>query len=291
MNPVRVIVLVIAAVAAIGLAFVMRGVLAGEKGAVAPTATAAVPMAKVLVAKRELTVGTRLGIADMDWQDWPASALNATLITNGVAPAPEAKGAAGLAKKAAGAAESAIGGASAMEAFEGAVVKEAIAAREPITASKVVRGGEGGYLSVVLNPGMRAVAVSVDVETGAGGFILPGDRVDVLESRPLNDVNVTRTILRNIRVLAIDQAAKPAKDANTLVGAVATLEVSGGDAEVLAGAQMQEQGGLILALRSFADAAGPTGAAPAAKVAGVGGSASVRVHRGGAPPAEVKLPL
>src|SRR5690606_9287495 len=100
-------------------------------------------------------------------------------------------------------------------------------------------------------PGMRAMAISVTVDTAAGGFILPGDRVDVLQAGDVDDRSVTRTVMRNVRVLAIDQAAAPAKDANTLVGAVATLEIPAGDAEVLAGAQIQARngGGLVLALR------------------------------------------
>ena len=60
----------------------------------------------------------------------------------------------------------------------GAVVREPIASGEPMVERKVVKGGEGGYLAVVLQPGMRAIGVPVSVESGAGGFILPGDRVD-----------------------------------------------------------------------------------------------------------------
>lgn len=266
MSPVRILVLVVAAVAAIGLAFVLRGVLAGkDKPSAAPAAAQAAipqrPMARVLVAKRDLPVGTRIAEEDLDWQDWPADALNATMITDGVAPAaPKKKGAVAKVAQAAG---DTLGGSAAKQALEGAVVREPIAALEPISSRKIVRGGEGGYLSVVLGPGMRAIAVSVNVDTAAGGFILPGDRVDVLQSRESDGVSITRTVMRNIRVLAVDQASTPAKDANSIVGAVATLEVTAEDAETLAGAQVQAKGGggLVLVLRSFADAGGPSGRA------------------------------
>ncbi len=263
MSPVRVLVLVIAAVAAIGMAFLMRGMLGGQ-AAPPPVAQAAPekPMARVLVAKRDLAPGARLTGEDIGWQEWPAEALNASFITDGAPPTVPEKGAKAVAQKAAQTATATLGGGDAVKSLEGAVVKEAIVTGEPIVLRKIVRGGEGGFLSVVLGPGMRAMGVSVSVDTAAGGFILPGDRVDVLQTREVEDVSVTRTVLRNVKVLAIDQASAPAADANTLVGAVATLEIAAADAEALAGAQVQAKGsggGLVLALRSYADAGGPTG--------------------------------
>lgn len=287
MSPVRIFVLIVAAVAAIGLAFLLRGVLAGKEGpAAAPVAQAAEParpMTRVLVAKRDLTIGTRLTAADMDWQVWPADSLNPAFITDGSAPAPAPKGPTDKAKKAVTEAASSLGGsgASAIQSFEGTVVKEPIAAGEPIIARKIVRGGQGGYMSVVLTPGMRAMGVSVSVDTGAGGFILPGDRVDVLQAREVDDALVTRVVLRNVRVLAIDQTTAPEKDANTIVGAVATLEVAAADAETLAGAQMQAKGGgaLVLALRSLADTGGPSGRGAGFEAAAQ--SDTISVYRGG----------
>ncbi len=107
------------------------------------------------------------------------------------------------------------------------------------------------------------------------------DRVDVLLSRDAGEKGtVTGTVLRNLRVLAIDQAVEPAKDAKTIVGAVATLEVASGDAELMADAQAQAKkgGALVLALRAYTDAGAPAGGGGS----GSGGSGRmVRVYRAG----------
>jgi pilus assembly protein CpaB len=138
-----------------------------------------------------------------------------------------------------------------------------------MVARKVVRAGDSGYLAVVLPAGMRAMAVPVKVETAAGGFILPGDRVDVILSKQVqpesgrNNLIVTSTVLKNLKVLAIDQVSKADKDETTVVGATATMEVSATDAEVLALAKAS--GDLSLTLRSYADvneASGHTGKLP-----------------------------
>ena len=286
MSAVRLFILVIAAIAAIALAFVVRGAFAPKKPDAA-TATAAseaaptaAPMVKVLVAQHDLPVGTRLAAADMGWQDWPAGNLNAAYITDGTGPQAQPTGAAGAAKKAADAATSMFGGA-AMQSMVGAVVREPLLSGEPLIARKVVRSGEGNYLSVVLGPGMRAMAVPVSVDTAAGGFIMPGDRVDVLVSRDGGDKGLTtRTVLRNLRVLAIDQAAEPARDAKTIVGAVATLEVASGDAELMAGAQAEARkgGSLVLALRAYTDAGAPAGSGASGPS---GPGRVVRVYRAG----------
>lgn len=290
MGAVRIIVLAVAFVAAIGLFLMMRSMAGGHKPAPVVVAAAPVekPMSQVLVAKRDLSVGTRISSGDVGWQPWPVEALNASFITDGsapVAPPPPAKDAAGkVADKAVKAVEkvaaSVISGDPA-QALNGAVVREPILAGEPVTERKIVRGGEGGYMAVVLQPGMRAIALPVTVETGAGGFILPGDRVDVLQNRKIeasggsgsNQETVSNVIMRNLRVLAIDQTTQPEKDAKALVGATATLEVPAADAPVMARAK--SQGDLVLALRAYSDAGGPSG-----RAAG-GDNTRVRVWRSG----------
>lgn len=286
MSAVRLFILVIAAIAAIALAFVVRGAFAPRKPDSAPATTAAsatpaaTPMVKVLVAQHDLPVGTRLTAADLTWQEWPAANINAAFITDGAGAQVAPTGAAGAAKKAADAAGNLFGGA-AMQSIIGAVVREPVLQGEPVIARKIVKAGEGNFMSVVLTPGMRAMAVPVSVDSAAGGFIMPGDRVDVVLSRDAGDKGITTgTVLRNLRVLAIDQAAEPAKDTKTIVGAVATLEVAASDSEVLAAAQAEAKkgGSLVLALRAYTDAGAPAGS-------GGGGPSgpgrTVRVFRAG----------
>lgn len=273
MSPARIAILVVAAVAALGLAFVVRGMVTPKRAVVAESPEK--PVVQVLVAKRDLPVGTRLGGADLGWQPWPADALNPTLVTDGAAPALPAKMPDKAVQKVARVANDTIAPGDAMQAFEGAIVKEAFAQGEPMTARKVVRAGQSGFMAVVLTPGMRAMSVAINAENAAGGFILPGDRVDVLQSRKSsgNSGSVTEVLMRNVRVLAIDQKVDPEKDARTIVGGVATLEIPASDIEVIA--RGKAQGEMLLALRSYADIGGGPGRGVAERVSGV------RVFRGG----------
>lgn len=286
MSPVRLLIVLIAAVSAIGLAVVLQRALGGKPAAPAAVAAPAAPgkpMTQVLVAKRDLPIGTRLVAADVAWQAWPSDALSGAFITNGAAPAaPDGKVEAAKAAVA-GAADQMIGGDPA-KIVEGAIVRDPILTGEPITNRKIVRGGEGGYLSVVLTPGKRAMAVPVTSETAAGGFILPGDRVDVLMTREAQSSDggggngrlvVAETVLQNIRVLALDQSTAADKDAKSIVAATATLEVGPTEAEALTRAKAG--GPVTLALRAYTDLGGPSGLARKAAVA----DSTIRINRGG----------
>lgn len=286
MSPVRLLIVLIAAVSAIGLAVVLQRALGGKPAvpaAVAAPAAPGKPMTQVLVAKRDLPIGTRLVAADVAWQAWPSDALSGAFITNGAAPAaPDGKVEAAKAAVA-GAADQMIGGDPA-KIVEGAIVRDPILTGEPITNRKIVRGGEGGYLSVVLTPGKRAMAVPVTSETAAGGFILPGDRVDVLMTREAQSSDggggngrlvVAETVLQNIRVLALDQSTAADKDAKSIVAATATLEVGPTEAEALTRAKAG--GPVTLALRAYTDLGGPSGLARKAAVA----DSTIRINRGG----------
>ncbi|MDP2260013.1 MAG: Flp pilus assembly protein CpaB [Caulobacter sp.] len=261
MSAVRLLILAVAAIAAIALAFVVRGAFspktAPSVAAAAPTPSG--PTVRVLVAKRDLPTGARLAPTDLGWQDWPAEGLSEAFTTDGAPPQVKPAGAAGAAKEAAATASGLFGDA-AIKALDGAVVREPFVSGEPIVARKIVKTGEGNFMAIVLAPGMRAMSVGVTVDTAAGGFILPGDRVDLIVSQNDGDKVVTETVLGNVKVLAIDQAAQPTKDAQTMVGAVATLEVSAADTELVASAQTRARAGgaLSLALRSYADAGAPT---------------------------------
>ena len=255
-------------------------------------------MAQVLVAAKDLAPGQRLTDADLAWKEWAVDEVNPAFITDGSVPIPTAaepdpaaeepkpKGAVATVTRAA--TNLATGGAKAD--YVGSVVREPILAGEPIIARKIVRAGDSGYMAAYLEPGMRAMSISIAVDTAAGGFILPGDRVDVVLTRETNFGNVgategdrakfsSATVLQNIKVLAIDQSTRAGDDAQTVVGATATLEVAPTDAEVLALAKAE--GELSLSLRSYADTGGPSGraSAPARQQQ----PSAVRIYRGGAP--------
>ncbi|MGH1557633.1 Flp pilus assembly protein CpaB [Caulobacter segnis] len=284
MNPVRLIMVLVAAVSAIGLAVVLQRVLGGKSAAptaqAAPVAAPAKAMTRVLVAKRDLPIGARLVAGDVTWQAWPTDAVNSAFITNGAAP----DGKVEAAKATLAATADQLAGVDPAKIVDGAIVRDPILTGEPITARKIVRGGEGGYLSVVLNPGKRAMSVPVTSDTAVGGFILPGDRVDVVSTRDAPAVTdgvaagkviIAETVLQNIRVLALDQSAVADKDAKAIVAATATLEVGPVEAETLARAKAY--GPVTLALRAYTDLGGPSGAtAPAAA------DSTVRINRGGA---------
>ncbi|WP_297512866.1 Flp pilus assembly protein CpaB [uncultured Caulobacter sp.] len=290
MSPVRLLIVLVAAISAIGLAVVLQRVLGGKPVApmvrAAPAAAPGKPMTQVLVAKRDLPVGTRLVASDVTWQAWPSDAINGAFITNGAAP-PKPDGKVAEAKATLAATADQMIGADPSKAVEGAIVRDAILTGEPITPRKIVRGGEGGYLSVVLTPGKRAMSVPVSSDTAVGGFILPGDRVDVLSTREvsggggeggpsLGKATVAETVLQNIRVLALDQNTAADKDAKSIVAATATLEVGPAEAEALAKAKAS--GPITLALRAYTDLGGPSGMTRPVTV----DDSTVRINRGGA---------
>lgn len=294
MKPARIIVICIAAVAAIGLALVVRA-MGSPSGQPAAVATAAPvddrPKAKVLVAARDLQPGQRLQEADLSWKDWPVDEVNPAFITDGSVPIGDAAAAKEAPPEGAVATVTRtavdLAGGGAKGDYVGSVVRDPILAGEPIVARKIVRAGDSGYMAAYLEPGMRAMAIRVTVETAAGGFILPGDRVDVVLTREANPAAgaaegvrskfTSSTVMRNLKVLAIDQTTHAAEDAAAVVGATATLEVRPSDAEALALAK--SEGELSLVLRSYADAGGPSGAVGS----GPREVSAVRVFRGGAP--------
>jgi pilus assembly protein CpaB len=192
----------------------------------------------VLVASGELAAGHALTKDDMRWQPWPESMTNSSYIVQSSRPA-------------------------AVENLTGAVLRSRITSGEPILNKKLLPQNSG-FLSSMLPPGKRAVALRVSAESTAGGFILPNDRVDVIhtvdtQSEGRNE-QFSRTILKNIRVLAIDQTVdeptpndknEKVKNKTSTVGKTATLELDPGQAEIIA--QAEAKGKISLALRSAAD--------------------------------------
>jgi pilus assembly protein CpaB len=188
----------------------------------------------VLVAKVDIGLGQTLTSNDVLWQTWPASTASSNFIRR------SERG-------------------DAMNQIAGSIARAPFVAGEPIREAKLVKADGSGFMAAILPTGMRAVSTEISPETGAGGFILPNDRVDVIQSwreknpdrSGSNDIVVSKIILTNIRVLAIDQAPKEKEGTNTVVGRTVTLELKPGQAALLAAAR---QGGtLSLALRSIAD--------------------------------------
>ena len=265
MGPKRIIVLAVAGVAAILCLFLLRSMSGGKdtKQPVAQSTVTVPAMVYVAVAGHDLAVGDRVTENDLTWQPWPASNVNAAYVTNGAAPMLKmGAGVGGAASGAISAADSMKQKALGMQGtpgavFLGAVVKETIRQSEPMVLDKVVRSGQSGVMAVRLEPGMRAMAVPLSPESSAGGFVLPGDHVDVVQTRKLDGNQVaSNTVMKNVRVLAIDQNTAPAAKGAATLGATATLEVSPGQAENLVLARAQ--GDLTLVLRSYADTGGPT---------------------------------
>lgn len=237
MKAARIVVLGIAVVAG-GLAALMAGRQAAVE-APTPAPVANLDITEVLVAKGDIGLGQSVSAADMQWQTWPVAAAGPSFIRKPQKP-------------------------NAIQDFSGSIARAPMVAGEPIREAKLIKANGSGFMAAILPAGMRAVSTEISAETGAGGFILPNDRVDVLLSRRDRDAEksaghdtfVSETILNNIRVLAIDQAIEEKNGQKVVVGKTATLELSPRQAETLA--LSRQLGTLSLALRSLADGSKPT---------------------------------
>jgi pilus assembly protein CpaB len=131
------------------------------------------------------------------------------------------------------------------------VVLTAIEANEPVLSSKITGQGQRATLSAVIAEGRKAMTIRVNDVDGVAGFVLPGDRVDVMLSRQIDKGNaVNDVVLKNAKVLAIDQLADERTDKPSVAKAV-TLEVDIEGAQKLALAS--QIGTLALTLRKAGD--------------------------------------
>jgi pilus assembly protein CpaB len=290
MTPARIAIVLVALVASVVLALFVHSLFSRPKPLPAPVMAAAPapPMTRVLVAKTDLGVGDRLSADNMSWQSWPAATLNAAYITDGEsAVVPTGVAETALHRATTAVSDITSGGGPKMQAMIGSIVREPIYTGQPITAKMIIRSGDSSYMAVRLPTGMRAIALPINVESGAGGFIQPGDRIDVLSTHPDNGKTnggggmVTETVLTNALVLAIDQHTDQPKSGAVVVGATVTLEVP--EASATAVARARTQGGLTLALRSYADMAGHT-------TGNTADSHSIRIFKGGTSAETVSAP-
>jgi pilus assembly protein CpaB len=280
MRPIVVVFVLFAVVMAGLAAFLAKVWLDRRTAPVAVQQQAQVPakpagMINVLVAARAIHPGSRLVQDDIRWAAWPEDTLQdryireeqlakaeAAVATPGAAPTADT-GQLPIAKKDAEAPDTNTG-----TVVIGAIARREIIEGEPIRLDAIIQPGDHSVVSALLTPGNRAISVPISTESAAAGFISPGDRVDVLLASNVRsaigetdnkkrDIIInwaTETVLRDVKVLAIDQRlSHDDKEGPAIIGKTATLDVSPTDAERLLAAQ--QLGALSLVLRSMVPAA------------------------------------
>jgi pilus assembly protein CpaB len=230
MNRARIVVLAIA-VAAGGVAAYLAS---RSDPAQPPAPVAQMDTTDVLVARGDIGLGQQITADDLQWQTWPSSTASSSFIRRNDR-------------------------ADAITQLAGSIARSPMLTGEPIRETKLVKSNGSGFMAAILPGGMRAVSTEISPETGAGGFILPNDRVDVILSRRIKnpdgagaDIFSSTAILSDIRVLAIDQTVEEKGGQKVVVGKTATLELKPRQTEALA--QARQSGTLSLALRSLVDA-------------------------------------
>ncbi|MGF1608982.1 MAG: Flp pilus assembly protein CpaB [Kiloniellales bacterium] len=219
---------------AVGTVLVARGWIESQRSQ--PTAAPAPAPTKapfVLVAGRDLPLGSFIKQGQLRWQAWPDDSLPDNYLVKGKVKE---------------------------EDLYGTVVRRSFTPGEPITQDRLIRPGDRGFLAAVLQAGFRAVSIQIGASSGIAGLLFPGDRVDIiltqtLELRPAEEENkrsierrASETVLTNVRILALDQKVDD-QSGQPKLAKTATLEVTPKQAEILA--VVRELGSLSLALRSI----------------------------------------
>ena len=231
----KVALLVGALVIAVVTAVMAKNMFSGS-GADQASAAPAVPVGpKILVARKALPVGTIIDQEALTFQPWPSELMQEAYYTEG---SPDAD----------------------MSKLLGTVVRNPITAGQPVTRGALVGPKDRGFLAAALGPGMRAVTVPVSATSGVAGFVFPGDRVDMVLTQEVTGggdgppLKVSETIVRNLRVLAVDQRIDSLNEegqTEAQVSTSVTIEATPRIAEKIAVAQ--SLGMLSLSLRSIAD--------------------------------------
>jgi pilus assembly protein CpaB len=222
------------AIAAGGIAALLASRSDAPPPAPEPASAVAVNTVDVLVARKDINIGQTISAQDMEWVAWPTSAANPLYLRRTDRP-------------------------NAIEQLAGSIARVPIASGEPLREGKLINAKGSGYMAAILPSGMRAVSTEISAETGAGGFILPNDRVDVILSRRDREAErltgiesqIAETLLSDVRVLAIDQTVEEKNGQKVVVGRTATLELTPRQVETLAMGRLM--GSLSLSLRSLAD--------------------------------------
>jgi pilus assembly protein CpaB len=241
MKPARIVVLLIALVAG-GIAALLAG-RSDPPPQVQQAPVAPLETVDVLVAASDIGLGSTISANDLRWQTWPAAAAGSNFVRRNDRP-------------------------DAVNQLAGSITRSPFFTGEPIREARLIRAKGSGYMAAILPSGMRAVSTDVTPETGAAGFILPNDHVDVILSRRDRETekatgveaHTSETILSNVRVLAIDQTVEEKGGQRVVVGKTATLELTPRQAETLV--MSRQMGTLSLALRALVDAEGQPESAP-----------------------------
>lgn len=190
---------------------------------------------QILVANKTIQTGFFLKRDDLEWQSWPDNNVNVNYIQKA----------------------SDSSGDNQIQDVVGSVAKLPIVAGEPIISGQVVKPGSQGFMAAVLSPGNRAVSININSKSGISGFVFPGDMVDILLTHEVQfeengepvPSQVTETVMKDIRVLAIDTLMS--NETNTpSIGKIATFEVTPKQAEKIA--LISRMGEISLSLRSLA---------------------------------------
>lgn len=236
MKPTSIVLLLVALIAGGLAAFLATQQSAPVTVVQGPTTVVQEAKEQILVATAPIGLGQRLSSETVQWLDWPEGAVREDYITNAERP-------------------------EALADVSGAVARFEIFPGDPITEAKLVRTGQG-YLSAVLEKGKRGVSVAVEAASASGGFIVPNDRVDVVLTRQSPSGLVSETIVRNVKVLAINlrlgetgttgTPANPEAPNEAFQGSsIATLELDPQQGEAVINAA--KVGTIALSLRSIAD--------------------------------------
>lgn len=226
--------LVLALVLAVGVAFLTRIFLAKEEKTGQEVSIKSTQVMRILVAGKNLPTGEIIKAGDLVWQDWPKNSVTPDYMTEETTK---------------------------IEDFTGSIVRFPIHKGNPVVKGELIHKGDKGILAAVVSPGKRAVSVDVSASASDSGLIFPGDFVDVIVSTTVasenQQVGKSKTVLRNIKVLAFDTMIATPDEKPKVPPHVATLEMTPAQAETLMAAA--KEGTITLSLHSMeTDVAIPT---------------------------------
>lgn len=249
----RSLILLMVVVVAVGAAVFLSRSYFSSLEEKAQTAEAPSKLNRILVAKETLLVGTAVELKQFAWVNWPDAALRPEYVSEKSYKSSD---------------------------IVGTTVRHTLVQGAPLTRGSLINAKDRSTTAAVLTPGMRAVSVSINAQTGVAGFAFAGDRVDVILTHAVSGEGkdrfpISETVLQNVRLLGLDGRGV-GKAGTVKAGKTATLEVTPKMAEKLA--LISRLGTLTLSLRSIQDADGKPSITPVGEtLTGTWGSEVSRV--------------